>query len=49
MDDEFLFCSQLLEDVEDTLSCTVFEEDSLSRKLNCKLTVPDFLRHCVII
>lgn len=29
---------QLLEDVEDTLSCTTFEEDSLSRKLNCKGT-----------
>ncbi|XP_017270722.1 limb region 1 homolog-like protein [Kryptolebias marmoratus] len=27
---------RLLEDVEDTLSCTVFEEDSLYRKLNCK-------------
>lgn len=27
---------QLLEDVEDTLSCTVFEEDYLSRKLNCE-------------
>uniref|UniRef100_A0A3Q1JGP9 Limb development membrane protein 1 like n=1 Tax=Anabas testudineus TaxID=64144 RepID=A0A3Q1JGP9_ANATE len=27
---------RLLEDVEDTLSCTTFEEDSLSRKLNCK-------------
>uniref|UniRef100_A0A3Q1CJJ6 Limb development membrane protein 1 like n=1 Tax=Amphiprion ocellaris TaxID=80972 RepID=A0A3Q1CJJ6_AMPOC len=27
---------RLLEDVEDTLSCTAFEEDSLSRKLNCK-------------
>uniref|UniRef100_A0A3Q1FWZ9 Limb development membrane protein 1-like n=1 Tax=Acanthochromis polyacanthus TaxID=80966 RepID=A0A3Q1FWZ9_9TELE len=26
---------RLLEDVEDTLSCTAFEEDSLSRKLNC--------------
>ncbi|CAN9516116.1 unnamed protein product [Ophioblennius macclurei] len=26
---------RLLEDVEDTLSCTTFEEDSLSRKLNC--------------
>uniref|UniRef100_A0A3B5AJ66 Limb development membrane protein 1 like n=1 Tax=Stegastes partitus TaxID=144197 RepID=A0A3B5AJ66_9TELE len=26
---------RLLEDVEDTLCCTVFEEDSLSRKLNC--------------
>ncbi|XP_015233437.1 limb region 1 homolog-like protein [Cyprinodon tularosa] len=26
---------RLLEDVEDTLSCTVFEEDSLHRKLNC--------------
>uniref|UniRef100_A0A8C4FC71 Limb development membrane protein 1-like n=1 Tax=Dicentrarchus labrax TaxID=13489 RepID=A0A8C4FC71_DICLA len=29
---------RLLEDVEDTLSCTVFEEDSLSRKLNCGST-----------
>lgn len=27
---------QLLEDVEDTLSCTTFEEDYLSRKLNCE-------------
>uniref|UniRef100_A0A7N8WWT9 Limb development membrane protein 1-like n=1 Tax=Mastacembelus armatus TaxID=205130 RepID=A0A7N8WWT9_9TELE len=27
---------RLLEDVEDTLSCTTFEEDSLSRKLKCK-------------
>ncbi|XP_035993631.1 limb region 1 homolog-like protein isoform X1 [Fundulus heteroclitus] len=27
---------RLLEDVEDTLSCTAFEEDSLRRKLNCK-------------
>uniref|UniRef100_A0A665X8S0 Limb development membrane protein 1 like n=1 Tax=Echeneis naucrates TaxID=173247 RepID=A0A665X8S0_ECHNA len=27
---------RLLEDVEDALSCTTFEEDSLSRKLNCK-------------
>ncbi|XP_037540092.1 limb region 1 homolog-like protein isoform X2 [Nematolebias whitei] len=27
---------RLLEDVEDTLSCTGFEEDSLYRKLNCK-------------
>lgn len=27
---------QLLEDVEDTLNCTTFEEDSLSRKLSCK-------------
>ena len=27
---------QLLEDVEDTLNCTAFEEDSLYRKLNCK-------------
>uniref|UniRef100_A0A674PH94 Limb development membrane protein 1-like n=1 Tax=Takifugu rubripes TaxID=31033 RepID=A0A674PH94_TAKRU len=26
---------RLLEDVEDTLSCTAFEEDYLSRKLNC--------------
>ncbi|XP_032377391.1 limb region 1 homolog-like protein [Etheostoma spectabile] len=26
---------RLLEDVEDILSCTTFEEDSLSRKLNC--------------
>lgn len=26
---------RLLEDVEDALSCTVFEEDSLYRKLNC--------------
>uniref|UniRef100_A0A3Q4HII1 Limb development membrane protein 1-like n=1 Tax=Neolamprologus brichardi TaxID=32507 RepID=A0A3Q4HII1_NEOBR len=26
---------RLLEDVEDTLSCTTFEEDSLSRKINC--------------
>ncbi|XP_041860166.1 limb region 1 homolog-like protein isoform X2 [Melanotaenia boesemani] len=26
---------RLLEDVEDTLSCTMFEEDSLSRKLSC--------------
>ncbi|XP_026187743.1 limb region 1 homolog-like protein isoform X1 [Mastacembelus armatus] len=26
---------RLLEDVEDTLSCTTFEEDSLSRKLKC--------------
>ncbi|XP_035993626.1 limb region 1 homolog-like protein isoform X2 [Fundulus heteroclitus] len=26
---------RLLEDVEDTLSCTAFEEDSLRRKLNC--------------
>ncbi|XP_047231074.1 limb region 1 homolog-like protein [Girardinichthys multiradiatus] len=26
---------RLLEDVEDTLSCTVFEEDSLYRKLHC--------------
>lgn len=30
------FTLQLLEDVEDTLSCTTFEEDSLSRKLNCE-------------
>ncbi|XP_040009882.1 limb region 1 homolog-like protein isoform X2 [Xiphias gladius] len=29
---------RLLEDVEDTLSCTTFEEDSLSRKLNCEST-----------
>ncbi|XP_022064356.1 limb region 1 homolog-like protein [Acanthochromis polyacanthus] len=29
---------RLLEDVEDTLSCTAFEEDSLSRKLNCGST-----------
>ncbi|KAM7404719.1 hypothetical protein PAMP_012041 [Pampus punctatissimus] len=29
---------RLLEDVEDTLSCTSFEEDSLSRKLNCGST-----------
>ncbi|XP_044066996.1 limb region 1 homolog-like protein [Siniperca chuatsi] len=29
---------RLLEDVEDTLSCTTFEEDSLSRKLNCGST-----------
>uniref|UniRef100_A0A3B4UFU5 Limb development membrane protein 1-like n=1 Tax=Seriola dumerili TaxID=41447 RepID=A0A3B4UFU5_SERDU len=29
---------RLLEDVEDTLSCTTFEEDSLSRKLNCDST-----------
>lgn len=29
---------QLLEDVEDILSCTTFEEDSLSRKLNCKIS-----------
>lgn len=29
---------RLLEDVEDTLSCTAFEEDSLSRKLNCGTT-----------
>uniref|UniRef100_A0A8C6LBR0 Limb development membrane protein 1 like n=1 Tax=Nothobranchius furzeri TaxID=105023 RepID=A0A8C6LBR0_NOTFU len=27
---------RLLEDVEDTLSCTTFEEDSLYRKLSCK-------------
>ncbi|KAM4571199.1 limb region 1 homolog-like protein isoform 1-T1 [Fundulus diaphanus] len=27
---------RLLEDVEDTLSCAAFEEDSLHRKLNCK-------------
>uniref|UniRef100_A0A8D3E229 Limb development membrane protein 1-like n=1 Tax=Scophthalmus maximus TaxID=52904 RepID=A0A8D3E229_SCOMX len=27
---------RLLEDVEDTLDCTTFEEDALSRKLNCK-------------
>ncbi|AWP09680.1 putative protein LMBR1L [Scophthalmus maximus] len=26
---------RLLEDVEDTLDCTTFEEDALSRKLNC--------------
>ncbi|KAM4738181.1 limb region 1 homolog-like protein isoform 2-T2 [Anableps anableps] len=26
---------RLLEDIEDTFSCTVFEEDSLCRKLNC--------------
>ncbi|XP_058499743.1 limb region 1 homolog-like protein [Solea solea] len=26
---------RLLEDVEDTLSCTTFEEDSLSRKMKC--------------
>lgn len=30
------YLPQLLEDVEDILSCTTFEEDSLSRKLNCK-------------
>ncbi|XP_012776662.1 limb region 1 homolog-like protein isoform X2 [Maylandia zebra] len=29
---------RLLEDVEDTLSCTTFEEDSLSRKINCGST-----------
>ncbi|XP_037629972.1 limb region 1 homolog-like protein [Sebastes umbrosus] len=29
---------RLLEDVEDTLSCTTFEEDSLCRKLNCGST-----------
>ncbi|XP_029361734.1 limb region 1 homolog-like protein isoform X1 [Echeneis naucrates] len=29
---------RLLEDVEDALSCTTFEEDSLSRKLNCENT-----------
>uniref|UniRef100_UPI0037E8BB8D limb region 1 homolog-like protein isoform X3 n=1 Tax=Semicossyphus pulcher TaxID=241346 RepID=UPI0037E8BB8D len=29
---------RLLEDVEDTLNCTTFEEDSLSRKLNCGST-----------
>ncbi|XP_029291170.1 limb region 1 homolog-like protein [Cottoperca gobio] len=29
---------RLLEDVEETLSCTTFEEDSLSRKLNCGTT-----------
>uniref|UniRef100_A0A4W6FBT4 Limb development membrane protein 1-like n=1 Tax=Lates calcarifer TaxID=8187 RepID=A0A4W6FBT4_LATCA len=29
---------RLFEDVEDTLSCTTFEEDSLSRKLNCGST-----------
>ncbi|TMS16943.1 Limb region 1 homolog-like protein [Larimichthys crocea] len=29
---------RLLEDVEDTLSCTTFEENSLSRKLNCGST-----------
>uniref|UniRef100_A0A8D0AV17 Limb development membrane protein 1-like n=1 Tax=Sander lucioperca TaxID=283035 RepID=A0A8D0AV17_SANLU len=29
---------RLLEDVEDILSCTTFEEDSLSRKLNCGST-----------
>lgn len=32
----FVDHSQLLEDVEDTLSCTAFEEDYLSRKLNCE-------------
>lgn len=31
----FIDVFQLLEDVEDTLSCTVFEEDYLSRKINC--------------
>lgn len=30
------FTLQLLEDVEETLSCTTFEEDSLYRKLNCE-------------
>ncbi|XP_029012713.1 limb region 1 homolog-like protein [Betta splendens] len=29
---------RLLEDVEDTLNCTTFEEDSLSRKLSCDST-----------
>uniref|UniRef100_A0A671X221 Limb development membrane protein 1-like n=1 Tax=Sparus aurata TaxID=8175 RepID=A0A671X221_SPAAU len=31
---------RLLEDVEDTLSCTTFEEDSLYRKLNCEKASP---------
>lgn len=34
---------QLLEDVEDTLSCTTFEEDSLSRKLNCECVTTNTL------
>uniref|UniRef100_A0A671WVB9 Limb development membrane protein 1-like n=1 Tax=Sparus aurata TaxID=8175 RepID=A0A671WVB9_SPAAU len=35
---------RLLEDVEDTLSCTTFEEDSLYRKLNCEcITINTFL------
>ncbi|XP_019944941.1 limb region 1 homolog-like protein [Paralichthys olivaceus] len=29
---------RLLEDVDETLNCTMFEEDSLSRKLNCGST-----------
>lgn len=31
---EGLFFGQLLEDVEETMNCAVFEEASLSRKLN---------------
>ncbi|XP_047461621.1 limb region 1 homolog-like protein [Mugil cephalus] len=34
---------RLLEDVEDTLSCTIFEEDTLSRKLKCGNTCWDKL------
>uniref|UniRef100_A0A8C2XFF1 Limb development membrane protein 1-like n=1 Tax=Cyclopterus lumpus TaxID=8103 RepID=A0A8C2XFF1_CYCLU len=41
---------RLLEDVEDTLSCTTFEEESLSRKLKseCATTIP-VLFHFLII
>lgn len=34
---------QLLEDVEETLSCAVFEEDYLLRKLDCEYIFVDVL------
>lgn len=37
---------QLLEDVEESLSCTMFEEDYLSRKLNCEYFTIFVLMSC---
>lgn len=42
------FSLQLFEDVEDALSCTMFEEDSLSRKLNGKPVYIETLTFCFL-
>lgn len=46
---DICFHVQLLEDVEDTLSCTMFEEDYLSRKLNCEYFTTIAFQLCVDI
>lgn len=39
--DAVAYPPQLLENVEETLSCAAFEEDSLYRKLNCEWATVD--------